>query len=361
MLRDFAAEFPGRTFDYVNLNLDALRDATGAYRSLEVKKTPDGVGAFGARSSYCITRTIHDCDFLINVPVMKVHSDCGVTACLKNYVGTAPREVYAPSWRYSNRILHDEYSVEDRIDGWVVDLGSFHPAEYSIVDGLRGLQYGNHNNGKPDQMIQSNLILAGEDPIALDTLAARLMAFNPWDLEFLHMAERRGIGSMDLGRAEVIGDEPDRAVRPWAKPSRWHGRCNREWLVGGDPSAPPAAWKKITLPTDTLHFSRALGETAPEKSVSAAMRVRAASGSKGFLWLGVHGRVSVFINGQKLSDGESSAPCHVGQFKLPLELAGGENLFVFRIEGTPDAPQLSALLSGPRNDGETMEGLRYLG
>ena len=361
MLRDFAAEFPGRTFDYVNLNLDALRDASGAYRYLEVPKTSDGAGAFGARSAYCITRTVHECDFLINVPVMKVHSDCGLTACLKNYVGTAPREVYAPSWRYSNRILHDEYSVEDRIDGWVVDLGSFHPADYSVVDGLRGLQYANHNNGKPDQMIRSNLVLAGEDAVALDALVARLMAFNPWDLEFLHMAERRGIGSMDPGRTEVVGDEPDRAVRPWIKASRWHGRCNREWTVGGEPGAPSAAGTKVTIPTDTLHFAKVLGEIPPGKPLSAAMRVRATAGSRGFLWLGVRGRAAAFLNGTKLSDAESADPCHVGQFKIPIELPGGESLFSFRVEGLRDAPQLSALLTGPGNDGDTMDGIRYLG
>jgi uncharacterized protein (DUF362 family) len=263
MLREFGGQFSGRQFDYINLNLDALRDPSGAYRYVEVKKSTRGVGAFGSRSTYCITNTIQNCDFLIDVPVMKVHADVGVTSCLKNYVGTAPREVYAPSWRYSNRILHDEYSVEDRIDGWVIDLASFHPPDYNVVDGIRGLQYTNHSNRKPDQMVQSNLVLAGEDSVAVDSVVTSIMGFNPWDFEYLHLAQQRDIGSMDAGRIEVVGEEPDRLMRRWIKNSVWHGRCNREWLVTADPASPVSSWKRVMIPTDTLYPEKAAGEKAP--------------------------------------------------------------------------------------------------
>jgi uncharacterized protein (DUF362 family) len=360
MLQRMSEQFPGKRFDYINLNLDALRDASGAYKYLEVKRTAGGTGAFGAKSAYCITNTIRDCDFLINVPVMKVHADCGLTACLKNYVGTAPREVYAPSWRYSNRILHDEYSVEGRVDGWVVDLASFHPADYSVVDGIRGLQYTNHNNKKPDQMLRNNLVLAGEDAVAIDSVVAKIMDFNPWDFEFLHMAQQRDIGTMDFRRIEIVGDEPDPAVRPWIKATQWHGRCNREWRVTRDPSAPMAGWRRVTMPTDTLHLARAFAGMPPGDSSAAVMRVRAEGSRKGFLWLGVHGKVSVEHNGAKITAEESTEPCHVTQYKVPIELRSGENQFLFRIQGLADAPQISALLVGSRNDGDTVEGIQYL-
>jgi len=360
MLQEFGKQFPDKQFDYINLNLDAMRDASGAFLYTEVKPTTQGIGAFGARSDYCLSNTIHNCDFLINVPVMKIHSDCGITACLKNYVGTAPREVYAPSWRYSNRILHDEYSVEGRIDGWLVDLGTFHPADYSIVDGIRGLQYANHNNRKPDQMLRSNLVLAGEDAVALDAMVAKIMGFNTWDFDFLHMAALRGIGTMDLGGIDVVGDDPDRITRRWAKAARWHGRCNRDWSVTADPESPMETWSKVTIPTDTLHLSRIAGEAAPATPYAAAMRVRSQGYRKGFLWLGVHGRVTVVVNGDRVLEKESTEDCQVGQFKVPLELQTGENLLVFHVQGLTNSPQISVLLVGPRNDGDTADGIRYL-
>jgi uncharacterized protein (DUF362 family) len=361
MLREFSAQFPGKQFDYINLNLDGLRDAAGAHRYVEVRRTARGVGAFAAKSAYCITNTIQNCDFLIDIPVMKVHADCGVTACLKNYVGTAPREVYAPSWRYSNRILHDEYSVEGRVDGWVVDLASFHPADYNIVDGIRGLQYTNHNNRKPDQMVRSNLLLAGEDLVAVDSVVTRIMGFNPWDFEFIHMASQRDMGTMDSGHIEVVGEEADRVTRRWAKNSAWHGRCNRDWKVTANPVAAIDSWKGLTIPTDTLHFARATGTDIPGTTYGAAMHIRAQGSRKGFLWLGVHGRVAVSINGAKVAEQESAEACHVGQFKIPIDLRSGENMVVFQAKGIKDAPQISALMVGPANDGDTVEGIRYLG
>lgn len=358
MLRDLGSQFPGKQFDYVDFDFDATRDAWGAPKFVEVARTTRGVGAFAARTDYCITNTIRNCDFLISVPVMKVHSDSvGITACIKNYVGTAPREVYAPSWRFSNRILHDTYSVEGRVDPWVVDLVSFHPPDFNVVDGIRGLQYANHNNRKPDQMLRNNLVLAGEDPVAVDTIVGKIMGFNPYDFEFLHMAAQRDIGTMDIGQVDVTGDDPDRVTRRWAKSSSWHGRGNREWQVTRDPSAPMGSWKKLTAPTDTLHFVKAAGEGT---AYAASMRVRAEGNRKGFLWAGVHGRCSVLLNGETIMQEESTAACKIGQFKVPVELSPGENQFVFRVQALADPPQIGASLVGPRNDGDTVEGIRYL-
>lgn len=359
MIHDLNQEFPGRRFDYVDLSYDAIRDASGKFRYLEVAKTLDGVGAFAARSSYCITNTIKNCDFLIDVPVLKVHSDCGVTACMKNYVGTAPREAYAPSYRFSNRLLHDNYSVENRVDGFVADLVSFHPPDFAVVDAIRGLQYSNHNNRRQDQMLRNNFVFAGEDAVAMDSLAARLVGFNPWDIDYLHMTSRRGLGTMIPEQMDVIGDDVDRLARRWGKPRNWHGRGIREWLVSADPAVPLNSWKRYTSPTDTLYLSDAAGQSAPGSTYGAAVRVRSEGTSKAFLWAGARGHITAILNGQKVLDEENNTTYRFGQFQTPIELLSGENLLVFRVESLKDRPQMSALLAGPRNDGDTIEGIRW--
>ena len=58
MLREMAAEFPDKKFDYIDLSYDAVRDSSGALRRIEVPRTPDGIGAFGARPDYFVTKTI---------------------------------------------------------------------------------------------------------------------------------------------------------------------------------------------------------------------------------------------------------------------------------------------------------------
>jgi hypothetical protein len=57
------------------------------------------------------------------------------------------------------------------------------------------------------------------------------------------------------------------------------------------------SWKRISIPTDTLHLAKVAGEAAPGTSYAAAMRVRADGTRKGFLWIGVHGRLSAVVNG----------------------------------------------------------------
>lgn len=354
MLARMQERFPGRKFDYVDLAYDAVRDASGGFQRFEVPQTARGVGAFGERTDYVIANTIRNCDFLISVPVMKIHMMCGITACFKNYVGTAPREFYAsPGGHFSNNILHREHSLDRRIDSFICDLAAFHPPDYNVVDGLRGLQYTEHNNGRPDQMIQSNLILAGEDAVAADALVARLLGFNEWDMDFLQMAAQRDLGTLDFRKIEVAGEEPDRYVRAWAKPRDWFGRCNREWLLSTDPGAPLASWKREQIRTDTLKLAAATGH-------GAAVRVRAEGRSKAYLWVGLKGRATATLNGEKIFEEENLTRYRIGQFQKPVELAPGENLLVFHLRNDREQAQLSVLLVDPKNDGDTLRGIRWM-
>jgi hypothetical protein len=362
MLTRLGREFPGKSFDYVDLSYDAVRDESGAFRRIEAPRAANGVGAFGARPDYFVTNTITKCDFLINVPVAKIHMDCGITACFKNYVGTAPREAYAPADAFWNANLHQEHSVEGRIDPFIADLAAFHPPDFNVVDGLRGLQYREHNNHRPDQVLQNNFVMAGEDTVAVDSLVAYTMGFNPWDIDFVHMGAARGLGTMDLGAVDVVGDEPDEVRQRWGKPERWFGRCNRDWRVTDQPDSPISGWPRYTAPTDTLDFGNWAGQKpAPGAGYAAAVRVRAEGHRKAFLWLGVSGKVLVHLNGEPVMERESQSRYRVGQFRSNVELRPGENLLEFQVQALSDDVRLSALLVGPRNDGDTVEGIRWMG
>ncbi|MEZ5401779.1 MAG: DUF362 domain-containing protein [Bryobacteraceae bacterium] len=362
MLAAFRSEFPGHGFDYVDLSYDAVRDASGRFRRIEVPRAPNGVGAFGARPDYFVTNTIRNCDFLITAPVMKVHLQSGITCCLKNYVGTAPREAYALPGTFHNARLHSGHQVEDRIDPFIVDLAAFHPPDYAVVDGLRGLQYQEHNCGVSDQMVQSNLVLAGEDPVAIDSLVARLLGYNPWDIEFLHMAAKREMGTRDLDQVDVLGADPDPLRRRWVKPKAWFGRANRQWRVTADPNAPAASWKACEIPTDTLWFDRWSGKpTAPGARFAAATRIESRGHAKAFLWIGATGRFEAIFNGERVLAEENRTRYRGGQFQQAVSLRPGMNELVVRVEALDPRARMSAYLVGPRNDGDTVEGIRWMG
>jgi ferredoxin len=49
----------------------------------------------------------------------------------------------------------------------------------------------------------ARLLMGGFDPVAVDTVAAQLMGFNPAKVPMIYLAEKVGVGS---SRCEVIGD-----------------------------------------------------------------------------------------------------------------------------------------------------------
>jgi len=360
LLADFRARFPDKQFDYVDLSYDAVRDAAGAFRRLEVPRARNGVGAFGARPDYFVANTILNCGFLINVPVMKIHAVCGLTACFKNYVGTAPRQCYAPPGVFSNFLLHQQHQVEGRLDPFITDLASFHPPDFNVVDGIRGLQYQEHNNRRPDQMLQNNLVLAGADTVAVDALVGHIMGFNVWDLDFLHLAVQREMGEMDLSRVQLQGDDPAPVRQRWGRPRGWHGRCNRTWRVSRDPASEMRTWTRHTTRGDTLDFVAWSGASpAPETVYAAGVGVRSDGAGKAVLWMGVSGRVTVSLNGEQVLVEENLTRYRVGQFQKPVELRAGENQLIFRVEPREGQARLSALLADPRNDGDSVEGIRW--
>jgi hypothetical protein len=202
--------------------------------------------------------------------------------------------------------------------------------------------------------------MAGRDPVVTDALVAQLMGFNPWDIEFLHMAQQRGMGSMDLEKADMIGDDPVRFQARWGKPKGWYGRGNRNWWVTADPHSPIASWTRYTAPTDTLHFTKVPGISAvPGTSYAAVAQLIAEGRRKAYLWVGARGHATVELNGETVMVEENLTRFRIGQFQKPVELRSGENLLVFRAQSAHVPAQLSALLVDPRNDGDTVDGIRW--
>lgn len=360
MLAGMAAAFPGKKFDYVDLSYDAVRDAGGRYARLPVPVAPNGVGAYSHRADYFVTNTIRDCDFLISLPVMKVHMQCGITCCLKNYVGTAPREAYAPPGSFSNSNLHRDHSVEDRIDSFICDLAAFHPPDYAVVDAIRGLQYQEHGNGLPDQMIRSNLVFATEDPVAADALAARLMGFNEEDIEHLQMAEQRGMGTLRLDNADIAGADPVKLMRGWAKPRAWHGRGNRLWRLSQGWGTPDASWAPYIAPTDTLHLAPWANRPVPEGARFTAAATALADGHmNAWLWTGFQGKLRLRLNNETVFDLENRTRYRVGQYQYPIALRPGLNRFVCELEAVSTTPQLSLLVVTGQNNGDTPRQLHW--
>jgi hypothetical protein len=120
-----------------------------------------------------------------------------------------------------------------------VDMYSFNPAAYTIIEGF----WGTEGNGPQDGLnTQHNIVIVGSDPVATEAVANVTMGYNPLDLEILYLAAIKGFGTFDLERIQVVGRSAESVERNYIKSRihtlgaphpRFYGRGIRRWLVAG--------------------------------------------------------------------------------------------------------------------------------
>jgi len=171
------------------------------------------------RNQYWIPNAILSADVLIGVPVLKNHSLSGLTLALKNMIGIAPNDIYhAPGQLVLKSQL--SHSPED-LPRHIVDLNLCRPMDLVVVDGLRGMTDGPTGNHLADPPMR--LVMAGRDPVAVDTVGALVMGYDPASIGYLPLAQQAGLGTMDVSHVRVLG-RPVAEVRqdfpvPYGSPS----------------------------------------------------------------------------------------------------------------------------------------------
>lgn len=126
-------------------------------------------------------------DYLINIPVLKGHCQTNITCALKNMKGCIPN---AEKRRFHTLGLHKPIAY----------LNKLIKQDLIIVDGLNGdLNF--EEGGNPVQM---NMVIAGKDPVLIDTYAAHLLGYSVEEIPYIIMAASLGIGSTDLEKAVLI-------------------------------------------------------------------------------------------------------------------------------------------------------------
>ena len=123
--------------------------------------------------------------FVISLPVLKDHSFTKTTIAMKNMFGIAPGRFYAGSWNKSK--LHSPST-----DKSVVDVCLYKKPALSVVDASVALE-GMHLSGRHKKI---GLILAGFDPVAVDTIGSKLLGHDPKKMPYLTLAHGL-LGSME--------------------------------------------------------------------------------------------------------------------------------------------------------------------
>lgn len=139
---------------------------------------------------------VKDIDVLINVPKMKTHMLTTVTIGMKNNYGLLPRADKGV------------YHAKD-IDTVVAEVNQAFPSTLTIVDGTIAGE-GEAGPLTPDPIKDYNTVIASNDVVCADAVAAKFMGFdNPMQIRHLKMGTLLGVGDARCYRKDNVKKEID--------------------------------------------------------------------------------------------------------------------------------------------------------
>ncbi len=193
----------GITMDIVDANFGSYDNPLEGIRYVPVPEWID----FPEASGYWVHEVLLNADVLINTPVMKIHNP-QITVCLKNYIGIAAGAKYGTYKGVGgpdpgDPRLHKDYPTRNSVEKEIVDLASLAPADFSLVDAVICKE---RAKTASSPSVRRNMMIAGTDMVAIDTICSLLMGLNPDDVSHLYTAAREGFGTMDLDRITVEGE-----------------------------------------------------------------------------------------------------------------------------------------------------------
>ena len=149
-----------------------------------------------------ISEFVFKCDKMINMAVMKTHFNCLVTLGMKNLKGCMRPEDKAAFHKIN-------------LNRAIVALNKLVRPDLTIVDGTVGMEGMGPASGTP---VNANLLMAGRDIVAVDSVASFLMGIDPAEVMTIIQGHQAGLGEMDLEKIEVVGESPDEVRMNWKRP-----------------------------------------------------------------------------------------------------------------------------------------------
>jgi len=136
---------------------------------------PEGI----RNKSFRIARGIIEADGVVSIPKMKTHGLMKITGAFKNSFGCLPG--------FQKSEYHLRFSSRADFARMLIDLDALVAPRLYIMDGVVAMEGEGPRSGDPKKM---NVIIIGTDPVAVDTVFARLININPRLVPCLAEAEK---------------------------------------------------------------------------------------------------------------------------------------------------------------------------
>jgi uncharacterized protein (DUF362 family) len=131
---------------------------------------------------------------VVHLPTTKCHIYTTTTGSMKNAFGG----LLNTRRHYCHSVIHET----------LVDLlrlqKEIHAGIFTVMDGTTA---GNGPGPRTMIPVEKDYILAGGDSVAIDAVAARMMGFDPMEIDYIRLAHEEGLGTGRLEEIEVVGED----------------------------------------------------------------------------------------------------------------------------------------------------------
>ncbi len=138
---------------------------------------------------WTFNRDVLEADRRINVPIAKHHNAARLTMSLKNIMGVLGGN--------RGNIHHD-------LDAYLADLNTALKFDLVVLDAVRILTGNGPQGGRLSDVRKIDTVIAGTDPVAIDSFGATLFGIAGRDVPHVLRAHEQGLGEIDLARIRVV-------------------------------------------------------------------------------------------------------------------------------------------------------------
>ena len=150
---------------------------------------PSGIQA----KEFILPKELLEADCVISLSKMKTHALERITGAVKNSYGF----VYGKN----KAIGHTKYPSADSFARMLIDLNQYVKPRLYVMDGIVAMEGNGPGSGDPVNM---NVILLSTDPVALDSVFARLVHLKPEMVPTNYHGEKMGLGTCKAENMELI-------------------------------------------------------------------------------------------------------------------------------------------------------------
>lgn len=131
---------------------------------------------------------------IIHFPTVKCHIYTTTTGAMKNAFGGLLNNRRHYTHSHIHRTLVDLLVIQKEI----------HTGLFALMDGTHA---GNGPGPRTMQPVEKDILLASADQVAIDAVAAKLMGFDPLNIEYINIAHNLKLGVGDTREIEMKGDD----------------------------------------------------------------------------------------------------------------------------------------------------------